>query len=195
MNRSPNRRLVAIIATAMVAVAASAAPVLAAPLDSGTFVEVESYTDTVCGEEWDVVTTNEGHWIIKDGRAGDPTPYYFDNAGYRSVYTDPDDAERGFVTASHAVFKDVRITLLSGTTYRFESMRVGRSSLETLGGRPVAHDQGQEQWLFTIDTKGGNDLDAYEILGESLVRTTGSHELSGADDATYCALVDEAIAG
>lgn len=195
MYRSRARRSTHIVALSVAAVAMSAAPTLAAPLDRDHFVEVETYTDTVCGEEWDVETTTEGQFMIKAGRAGDPTPYYFDNASERSVYTDPDDADRGFVTTSSSVFKDVRITLISGTTYVFETMRVGTSALETLGRRAVAHDQGQQLWAFTVDTKGGSDLDAYELLDESLIRTTGHHSLAEADEAAYCDLVAEAVAG
>jgi hypothetical protein len=181
------------IPTAIACLAFSAVPALAAPLDRGSFGEVETGADEVCGEEWNVEMTFAGHFMIKAGHGGDPTPYYFDNTSERFVYTDPNDPERGFVTSSNTVFKDVKITLVSGTVYRFESMRVGTSTLETLGGRKVAHDQGQEQWVFTIDTKGGSDLEQYEGLGEELIRTTGKHPLSEADDPAFCALVDEAI--
>ena len=39
--------------------------------------------------------------MLKAGRHGDPTPFFFNLERYTNAYTDPADAARGFIISGH----------------------------------------------------------------------------------------------
>ena len=82
------------IRTLLLALAVSglATPVLAAPLAHEHYSGTDSFTvDDLCGTDWSVEVTFSGNFMLKAGRHGDATPYYFDNYSYVEVWTDVTD--------------------------------------------------------------------------------------------------------
>ena len=190
---SPRRNAPALLC-ALALGAALAPTAAAAPLDRFHYSETNMSVEEVCGEEWSVTAVDRGTFMLKQGRHGDPTPYFFQNYQSESVYTDPGDPTRGFVLSSNGLLKDLRITLIEGTTYEFLTLDVGQpSTISTLDGRAVARDRGRIAWRFVIDTKGGTDLDQYEILEAEPVAVNGQHPILGVDDEAFCGLVADAI--
>ncbi|HET7721640.1 MAG TPA: hypothetical protein VFK43_16845, partial [Acidimicrobiales bacterium] len=78
--------------------ACAAALVLAVPATASaqplerehySFQEVDTFTDTECGAPITIDYTGDGSgvFMLKEGRRGDPTPYYFDNYRFVETYT------------------------------------------------------------------------------------------------------------
>ena len=87
----------------------------------------DSFVETECGDPMtiDYHVDFDGVFMLKQGRRGDATPYYFDN--YSSVETYTNVANDKTATVLHnGLFKDLRIELIEGTTYHFTSVEAGR---------------------------------------------------------------------
>jgi hypothetical protein len=105
--------------------------------------------------------------MLKAGRAGDPTPYYFDNYRYHEVWTDVSDPTRQIVHEGNALWRDQRITHVNGTIYHFIVHEVGQPSVgKTMDGEVVFRDRGSIVWEFTVDTKGDADLSNDVVIGD-----------------------------
>ena len=177
--------LAATVAGLMLVLPAAAAP-LVRELQSGGGIGSEE----LCGEDWSVESSFAGLFMLKAGRHGDPTPFYFNNESYRNVYTDPADPTRGFIVSGHALFRDLSVTLVSGTVYRFESIQVGQPTvISSLDGRIVARDRGRLGFSFLVDTKGSSNPDDYELLESGPATVAGPHPIGDA----MCDYIAEAL--
>jgi hypothetical protein len=189
----PTLRRAGTVTFAVVAVAAIvAAPVVAGPLVREHRTGGDSYSEELCGEEWTVESSFEAVFMLKSGRHGDPTPFFFNLERYANVYTDPADATRGFVISGHSLFKDLRITRLSGTVYRFDSIQVGQPMvISSLNGKVVARDRGRLAMSFLVDTHGSSNPEDYELLDIGPTSVSGPHPIA----ESMCAFVVEALDG
>jgi hypothetical protein len=176
--------------------AALAAPTGAAPLEHEHYAGSDSFTvEDFCGTDWSVEATFEGNFMLKAGRRGDATPYFFDNYRYREVWTDMNDATRQFIHEGNALWRDHRITLVEGTTYHFVVHESGAPSVgTTMDGRFIFRDRGTIVWEFTVDTKGDDDLGNDEFVSdEGPTAIHGPHPELLADDPQRCAWIEESI--
>lgn len=169
MNRqtehSPRRYMRAGVVGAILAAAAALAPATsAAPLEREHYSFTDSFTIDDCGFVVRVDLVGHGLFMLKQGRAGDPTPYLFDNYDVLETLT---NVETGaWVTISHnGLYKDLRITNVEGTVYDFVSIEAGQPFVvRDSEGNVVMRDRGNLVRSFTIDTKGDSDLDNDEFI-------------------------------
>lgn len=169
MNRqtehSPRRYMRAGVVGAILAAAAALAPATsAAPLEREHYSFTDSFTIDDCGFVVRVDLVGHGLFMLQQGRAGDPTPYLFDNYDVLETLT---NVETGaWVTISHnGLYKDLRITNVEGTVYDFVSIEAGQPFVvRDSEGNVVMRDRGNLVRSFTIDTKGDSDLDNDEFI-------------------------------
>ena len=154
-----------------------AATVHAAPIVRDHYSGTDSGTFDDSGFDINFEVEFSGVFMLKQGRKGDPTPYYFDNYDYRTVYTNADTG--AWLTQSgNGLYKDLKIVNVSGTVYRFEAIEVGRPfRIHDMDGKLVIADRGHLRVGFTVDTLGDSDLDndifvdgSFELLADN-----GSH--------------------
>lgn len=162
-------------------------PALARPLDREHYSGSDSFfVEDVCGHDWNVEVTFSGLFMLKSGRAGDPTPYLFDNYRYREVIMAVDDPSLVIIHEGNGIYKDLRITLVEGTVYHFEAIEAGRPSIwSTADGEILFRDRGLVIWSFTIDTKGDDDLSNDEFVSEDPPTIRGPHPELISED--FCA--------
>jgi hypothetical protein len=95
--------------------ASSAATAGAKPLERErySFQDSDTFTDTECGDPItiDYAAEFSGLFMLKQGRAGDPTPYLFDNYSGVETYTNVANGET-FTLVHQGLFKDQRIELV-----------------------------------------------------------------------------------
>lgn len=188
----PLLRLSLALACATGALVAMAPAAEAAPLErehySGTVDD--SFTDTECGDPISIAYHNDfsGVFMLKAGRRGDPTPYFFDNYASVETYTNVDNGKTGTIT-HNGMWKDLRIELIEGTVYRFTSVEPGRPVV-VLGpnGERLVFDAGRIFWTFVVDTKGDADLSNDVFLEDPSPEWAGPHPvLEGLD---FCDFLD-----
>lgn len=168
-------------AASLLTVAAGAAgfgPALAAPLEKehyeGTFTEEFDCDGIILRQE----VSFQGLFILKQGRAGDSTPYLSDNYQYTARLTAVPDTGRWFTQEGNGLYKDRTITLVEGTTYQFDAMETGQPFVvRDMNGEVVLRDRGLLHTRFQVDTKGDADLSNDEYVDGSweLVADRGSH--------------------
>ncbi len=171
-----------------------ASPVGARPLvrEHYSFHEEDTFTDTECGDPItiDFVVDGSGRFMLKRGRAGNPTPYYFDN--YSSVETFTNVENGKTATLVHqGLFKDLRIAHVEGTIYQFTAIETGRPVV-AIGpdGKKLIFDRGRIRYTFLIDTKGDSDLSNDEFLGDVVdPDVAGPHPIFF-EVADFCDLLD-----
>ena len=180
----------AIARAAMVALTASllTIPVAASQLEREFIASTDSFTEELCGEAWSVEETLSGLFVLKAGQRDGP-PRFFANLRAEAVYTDPDDPDRGFILSSNDLQKDLRATLVAGTTYQIDNIHVGQPSvISTLDGHVLARERGRIAWSFTIDTMGDDDPGNDVVLGSEIVDVAGPHP--SLDEEEFCELID-----
>ena len=154
-----------------------------------SFQESDTFTDTECGDPITVDYAAEfsGLFMLKQGRAGDPTPYFFDN--YSSVETFTANGKT-FTLTHQGLFKDQRIELVEGTVYRFTSIETGRPvSGIAPDGTKINLDRGRIRYTFFVDTLGDADLSNDVFLGAEEPDVAGPHPVF-IGEADFCALLD-----
>lgn len=157
------RRTLRLVQSAGVLAAAAlllAAPaVSAAPLVREHYSFTESFTFDDCGFLVEGEVTGHGLFMLKQGHAGDPTPYLFDNYDVTETLTNPANGE--WITITHnALYKDVRITNVEGTVYDFVAHETGQPFVvRDMDGKVIIRDRGNLVHMFTVDTQGDSDLD------------------------------------
>ena len=169
--------------------AALAAPAAAKPLEHEHYEGSDTFTvEDFCGTDWTVDATFEGNFVLKAGRRGDPTPYFFDNYRFREVWTDVADPTRQFLREGNGLWRDQHITLVEGTTYHFVVHEVGQPSVgKSMDGDVIFRDRGSIVWEFTVDTKGDADLENDEFIsGEGPTSIHGPHPDLLAEDPQRC---------
>jgi hypothetical protein len=115
-----------------------------------------------------------GLFMLKQGRRGDPTPYWFDNFAFREVYTAVPDTGRWITIEGNLIYKDLRIVQTEGTVHTFEAIQVGQLVVRDADGNVVFRDRGRLLFRFVVDTLGDNDPDndipidgTFEVLAEN----------------------------
>jgi hypothetical protein len=168
-------------------------PVGAQPLEREhySFQESDTFTDTDCGAPItiDYLAEFSGLFMLKQGRAGDPTPYLFDN--YAGVDTFTNVANGLTATVTHqGLYKDVRIEQVEGTIYEFTAIETGRPVV-AIGpdGKMLVFDSGRIRYSFVVDTKGDADLSNEEFLVDFEPDVAGPH-LIFFGEADFCDLLD-----
>jgi hypothetical protein len=149
---------------------------------SGT--DTFSFSD--CGYVINADVTFSGLFMLKRGHHGDPTPYYFDNYLVNIVYSSPETG-RWFTVDRNGLYRDLRITNVEGTIYRFDAIEVGMPIVvRDMDGKVVLRDRGLLHYQFSVDTKGDSDLSNDEFLTDfQLVADRGAHPFFYAD---FCAV-------
>jgi hypothetical protein len=179
---------------AMAAVAATSAQ--SAPLEREHYEGTDSDTFD-CGG---VITLHRetsfnGVFMLKQGRKGDPTPYFFDNYQYSEVVTAVPDTGRWFTRQGNGLYKDLQITNVSGTIYQFDVIETGQPFIiKDMNGQTVVKDYGLLHTRFQVDTKGDTNLDNDEFVDGSweLVADRGSHPGFYID---YCQTAKDLLTG
>ncbi len=149
----------------------------AAPIVREHYSGTDSWTEEECGLLIETTVTFEGLFMLKEGHAGDPTPYYFDN--YKATVVQKNVATGDWITILHnGLYKDLRIEQVEGTVYEFVSIETGRPfSILDSEGNVVVRDMGLLKTRFRVDTLGDDDLSNDIFIPESweLLKDAGSH--------------------
>jgi hypothetical protein len=149
----------------------------AAPLVREHYSGTDTFSFDDCGFQIDATSTFSGLFMLKEGRAGDATPYLFDNYEFSQVFTNPETGA-WFTGSGNGMYRDLRIVNIEDTLYRFEAIEVGRPFvISDSDGNVVITDHGRLHVGFTVDTQGDSDLDndvfiegTWELLADN-----GSH--------------------
>lgn len=152
----------------------AAAPAQAAPLERAHYSDSFSDDFDDCGFDVHVEGTAEGVFMLKT-RNGNPTPFYFDNYEVHLTYS---ANGKSFTQDANGLYKDLRITLVEGTIYRFEAIETGQPFVaRDSDGNVVYRDRGFLGRTFLDDTKGDTDLDNDEFIEGSfeIFRDAGDH--------------------
>jgi len=143
-----------------------ATPATAAPLEREHYSGSDSFDFDDCGFTIHNDVTFEGTFLLKAPRksAGAP-PYVFDNYNAHEILT----ANRRTLTIDHqGLYKDLKITLVKGTTYQFVAMEAGQPWVaRDEDGNKLFFDRGVLKTTFQVDTKGDTDLDNDEFIDGS----------------------------
>jgi hypothetical protein len=145
-----------------------------ASLDHYRWSDQWTYDD--CGLPVEAEGTFEGTFRLLD-RAGDSTPYYFDNYNAQVVTRNPANG-KWFREEAQGMYRDLSITKIAGTVYQFEAFEVGQPYVLTdMNGQKVYFDRGHLRTTFQVDTKGDTDLSNDEYVEDSwaLLADNGSH--------------------
>lgn len=156
-----------------------------------------SWVDQFAYDDCGFLVTGTGHGggtFRLPTRAGNPTPYYFDNYEWHFVTTNPANG-KWFREDGNGLYRDLRITNVTGTIYSFEAQETGRPyTLTDMDGRKVFFDRGRLLTTFQVDTKGDQDLNNDEFIEDSwaLLAENGSHP--GFEfDGEWCELVQDLL--
>lgn len=156
-------------------VLALAAPVQGRPLEREHYSGTDSFDFDDCGFVIHDEVTYSGVFMLKAPRTDGAPPYYFDNYQTHEVLT----ANGRTATIDHqGMYKDLRISLVSGTIYQFVAIEVGQPFTVRDGdGNLLVHDRGHLRTTFQVDTKGDSDLgnDVFIEGSWSLLADNGSH--------------------
>jgi hypothetical protein len=124
------KRVLAVAVSVVASAATGAGSVQADPIERERYSGTETFSFDDCGFQIDGVATFSGVFILKEGRAGDPTPYLIDNFQYETVYTNPATGEF-FTESANGLYKDLRIVNVEATVYRFEASTPANRSVST----------------------------------------------------------------
>lgn len=187
------RRSLFALVTAVSALALMWGPVAAAPIvrEAYEWEDAGSWDD--CGLPLTFEAYGSGVFMLKQGRAGDPTPYLSDNYEWHFINRNPANG-KWFREDGHALYKDLRIRNAGGTVYSFEAIEVGSPyTVTTSAGRKIVMDRGLLHYQFDVDTLGDGDLDNDVHLTFHLLRDSGSHPIWHQSFEDYCDLVNDLL--
>jgi hypothetical protein len=165
--------------------------VSASPLVREHYSFTDSFTFDDCGFLVQDEVTGQGLFMLKQGHAGDPTPYLFNNYDVTETITNPANGE--WITITHnGLYKDVRITNVEGTVYDFVAHETGQPFVvRDMDGDVILRDRGNLVTFFTVDTQGDSDLDNDVFIeGSFSFVDHGAHPGFNFD---FCAMLTEQI--
>ena len=180
---------VGILATMLVL--ALAVPARATVIDHGHFSFSESFPDVICGVSvrHDVEVSGVGH--VRVGKH-DLTTAFLGMENYAGTGTLTNEANGNFVTVEHnGLLHDTKATLVSGTTFRFETIESGQPiRIRDMTGRVVARDRGVIRETYLFDTLG-DDTPGGQYLERLRLEVSGPHSMffGDFDEAAFCAVV------
>lgn len=184
------RRATSLAAASLLALAL-AAPVLAKPLDSGTFAGTDSGTE--CGI-YARESTFSGWFIQKDATpATDGQFFYFeDRVTYTDVITNPETGAFFTVNGS-TLFKESRARLVEGTVFTYHTIEAGQPFVVTdMSGKVVLRDVGLIEVSYVFDSRGDSTPGGDQLAEPQLIRVAGPHP--GFEDTfDFCVLADQLI--
>lgn len=189
------RRLAVAAAAVLALTSLAVAPTAAGTLAHEHYSDGESGTWDDCGYEYEFEGRWEGLFTLKPGRAGNPTPYLTDNYEWHWINRNPDNG-KWFSERGQATYKDVKITHLEGTVYRFIAQESGSPyTIRTSDGEIISMDRGLLRYQFDVDTKGDDDLDNDVFIDDSwsLVADHGAHPFFHMTDEDYCTIVNDLL--
>jgi hypothetical protein len=163
----------------------------AAPLEREHYSFTDSFSFDDCGFLVEGVVEGEGLFMLKQGHAGDPTPYLFDNYNVTETLTNPENDK--FITITHqGLYKDLQIVNVEGTIYDFVAIESGQPFVVyDMDGNVIIRDRGNLVRMFRVDTLGDDDLsnDVF-IEGSFSFIDHGAHPGFTFD---FCAMLTEQI--
>jgi hypothetical protein len=157
-----------------------------------SFIDFFTYSD--CGLTVNGRVDGSGQFRLRPGHQGDPTPYYFDNYVRHIVSTNPANG-KWFTEDAQGLYRDLKITNVSGTIYTFVAQETGRPyTLTTMDGTKMFFDRGRLLTTFQVDTHGDDDLSNDEFIDGSwsLLAENGSHP-GFFFDGEWCDIVQELL--
>ena len=156
-------------------VLAVAGPAQAAPLVREHYSWTDSFSFDDCGFLITVEAEGEGVFMLKAPRADGAPPYFFDNYEVHETLT----ANGRTVTIDHSgLYKDLRITHVSGTIYQFVAIEAGQPFVvRDAEGNVLVRDRGVIKTTFQVDTLGDTDLDNDIFIegSNSVLMVSGPH--------------------
>ncbi len=186
----PVRRAASFAAASLLALTL-AAPVLAKPLDSGTFAGTDSGTE--CGT-YTRESTFSGWFMIKDATpATNGQFFYFENrVEYADVITNPETGAFLTVTGS-SLFKESQARLVESSVFTYNTFEVGQPFVVTnMTGKVVLRDVGLIEMSYLFDSLGDGAPGGALLEEPHLVRVAGPHP--GFEDTfDFCVLADQLI--
>jgi hypothetical protein len=171
-----------------------AAPAYAKPLEQEHYSGTDAGSFQDCGLTIEYEVSFRGLFKLKSGRGGDPTPYLSDDYDWEGIQRNPANG-KWFSERGNGAYKDLRITNLHGTVYRFVAQESGSPwRIQTSDGRTVVKDRGLLRYQFDVDTQGDADLSNDVFLdGPSLIADHGSHPLFHMTSEEFCELVNDLL--
>jgi hypothetical protein len=190
--RLPRRlRRATSVAAASLLVLTLAAPVLAKPLDSGTFSGTDSGTE--CGT-YARESTFSGWFMIKDATpATNGQFFYFENrVEYADVITNPETGAF-FTVTGNSLFKESQARLVEGSVFTYKTIEAGQPFVVTdMTGQVVLRDVGLIEVSYLFDSLGDGAPGGALLEEPQLVRVAGPHP--GFEDTfDFCLLADQLI--
>jgi hypothetical protein len=187
--RSVMRVAIGAVALSIAALMAPAA--YAAPIEREHYSFTDSFTFDDCGFPGITDLVGHGVFMLKKGVAGDPTPRVFDNYDVLETVTNADTG-KWFTISHNGLYKDLKITLVSGTIYQFTAIETGQPFVvRDSEGNVVLRDRGNLVRYFQVDTKGDSDLGNDEFIEGSFSFTDhGAHPGFVAD---FCEIANDLI--
>ena len=167
------QRLAFLLATLLVL--AVAAPASARPIEREHYSGSESFDFDDCGFWVHNDVTFEGVFMLKAPRTDGAPPYLFDNY---EVHERLSANGRSLTVDHQGIYKDLRITHVSGTIYQFVAQEAGRPFVvRDSAGNVLIRDRGLLRVTFQVDTKGDTDLENDVFIEGSwqLLADRGSH--------------------
>ena len=193
---TPMSRRIALMASAsLLLVSLAVAPTAAAPLASERYEGTEAGEWSDCGPTYEFEGTFRGLFTLKAGHAGDPTPYLTDNYSWSWINRNPANG-KWFAEHGNGQYKDVKITNLHDTVYRFVAQESGSPfTIVTSAGRKIVMDRGLLRVGFDVDTQGDAVLDNDVFIegSDTLLGDHGSHPRWHMTDDEYCDIVNDLL--
>jgi len=189
------RRGALIVSAVLVLAAVAAAPVAGGTLEHEHYEGSDAGEWSDCGPTYEFEGSWSGLFTLKAGRAGDPTPYLTDNYEWDWINRNPENG-KWFAEHGNGQYKDVKITNLGGTIYRFVAQESGSPyTIVTSDGQRISVDMGLLRYQFDVDTKGDSDLENDEFIEGSdvLLADHGSHPQWHRTQDEYCAIVNDLL--
>jgi hypothetical protein len=181
------RRSVPLAVIAILASLAFALPAQAAPQVREKYSGTDSFDFDDCGFWIHDEVSFQGVFMLKRPRAADGPPYWFDNYDNLEVLS----ANGRTAYLSHqGLYKDLRITRVSGTVWQFVTMEAGQPwVLRDADGNVLIRDRGRLSATFQVDTLGDNDPDNDIFIEDSwsLLQDAGRHDAFYLD---FCEVMD-----
>ena len=200
MTRAATRRTrvatLGLAISAMVGTALVGAPLaLAGPGEHGTFDDQETYTDTLCGQDWQVTATRSGRYKVQADPNGTPFEVYHETRTFRLDHVNSTGDE--YVVSGRINERLSSVEPLGGNVYRLTITQSGRTwSMYSASGVRVWSDRGTVITTFALDTLGDADPENDQFVEGSFdMSWHGPHFFSDTQPGSeYCMYVDQAVA-